>query len=246
MRCTPAAFDAERISSSGCLTISSRCTSVLRLCGAKKRVSGNQQLMAEDTRELLCELIFRYSEMMVQARLRTPADMHGGINVGQAPVHHGGKLLPIVNLFKRHILNRRTGDNHAVEALIPELVEGFVKSLQVSRGDMAADVAGHLHQSDINLQRRVAEQTQKLILRFNLGGHQVDNHDFERTNVLCDSALVRHDKDIFAFQYFISGKIRRNTNGHGTGTSVSFSVREKSVSYYIAEKKGKATVFCIE
>ena len=219
---------------------------MLRLCGeaAYQRVSGNQQLMTEDTRELLCELIFRYSEMMVQARLRTPADMHSGIHVGQAPVHHSGELLPVVDFLKRHILNRRAGDNHAVEALIPELVEGFVKSLQVSRGDMAADVAGHLHQGDVNLQRCIAEQTQELVFRFDLGGHQVDNHNFERTNVLCDSTLVRHDKDIFAFQYFISGKIRRNTNGHGTGTS--FSVRGKSVSYYIAEKKGKATVFCIE
>ncbi len=54
---------------------------------------------------------------------------------------------------------------------------------------------GHFH-----LQRGVAEQAQQLGLGGDLGGHQVEDGDAQRADILVAGALLAHDEDIFAFE----------------------------------------------
>ena len=70
-------------------------------------------------------------------------------------------------------------------------------------------------QGDVDLQGRVAQQAQQLCLGGDLGGHEVDDHDVQRTDVLADGAFVGHDKDVFTFQSAACGQVGGNLDGHG-------------------------------
>ena len=94
-----------------------------------QRVCGGEQLVPEHTGKLLRQLIFRDAEVVIQSGLRTPADVHGGVHMGHAPIHDGAQLFPVVHLLKGHVLHRSACDDHTVEAFVPKLVEGFIESL---------------------------------------------------------------------------------------------------------------------
>ena len=72
-------------------------------------------LMGIDTKELLRQRLFVDTIVIIKTRLSTPTDMEGGMDIGLAPLHDLAKLLPIIHIFKGHLLHRRTGNNHAIE-----------------------------------------------------------------------------------------------------------------------------------
>ena len=50
----------------------------------------------------------------------------------------------------------------------------------------------------LHLKGSVAEQTDKLRFRCDLCGHEVEYGDLQRTYVLCDSARLRYNEDVFS------------------------------------------------
>ena len=59
-----------------------------------------------------------------------------------------------------------------------------------------------MHQFNIYLQGRVTQQTQQLSFGFNLGRHQVQDHDFQRADILRHGALMSHNENVLRFQDF--------------------------------------------
>ena len=68
---------------------------------------------------------------------------------------------------------------------------------------------GHFH-----LQGRIADQAKELGLGCLLGGHQVENSNLQRADILGGRALLRHNKDVLFRQDFGCGQSVGNLNGH--------------------------------
>lgn len=65
---------------------------------------------------------------------------------------------------------------------------------------MGGRVAGSLQQGHVHLQRGVGQQPGDLGLGGDLGGHQVQDQNFQRTDMLRQRPLPVHDKDVFFIQ----------------------------------------------
>ena len=65
---------------------------------------------------------------------------------------------------------------------------------------MGGRVAGSLQQGHVHLQRGVCQQPGDLSLSGDLGGHQVQDQNFQRTDMLRQRPLPVHDKDVFFIQ----------------------------------------------
>ena len=61
----------------------------------------------------------------------------------------------------------------AVKALVLHVVKGLIECIQMIRACVAADMRCHVQQLNVHLQRRVAQQTQKLRLGLDLCRHQI-------------------------------------------------------------------------
>lgn len=59
-----------------------------------------------------------------------------------------------------------------------------------------------LEQGQLDLQRRVREQADDLRLRGDFRWHQIEDRQSQRSDVLCDGAMLVHDKDVLAGQNF--------------------------------------------
>ena len=55
-----------------------------------------------------------------------------------------------------------------------------------------------MQQNDLHLQRRVGQQAQQLGLGLFLGGHDIEDRDAKRTDILFLSPLGSHDEYAFA------------------------------------------------
>ena len=65
--------------------------------------------------------------MVIESRLGTPAEVHGGCHMGLAPLHDLGQLFPVVDLLKLHQFHRCAGDDHSVEMFLLDLRECHIK-----------------------------------------------------------------------------------------------------------------------
>ena len=146
---------------------------------------------------------------------RAAADMERAENVRLAPLHDLAQLVPVFHLLKGHLLHRRAGDDESVKVLIPEFVERLVEGDHVIFGSVFRFVGVGVHQHQLHLQGRVAQQAAELCFRVDLGRHQVQQHDLQRTDVLRDGAGLGHHENIFFGQRFGRGQIIGYTNRHG-------------------------------
>ena len=89
---------------------------------------------------------------------------------------------------------------------------------------MFGNMSGHEHKFHIYLQRCVAQQTEQLGLGFNFGGHQIENHDFQRTDVLMHGPFMGHNKDVLGFQHFNGRQGCLDTNRHGIPSFMGFYI----------------------
>ena len=116
------------------------------------------------------------------------------------PIQDVGQFGPVVHFFEGQQFHRRAGDDKAVELLAAHLGKGFVVGDQVLGRDVLRLVRGGVQQGHFHLQRRVAQQAQQLGLGGDLGGHQVEDGDAQRADILVAGACFAHHEDIFAFQ----------------------------------------------
>ena len=166
-------------------------------------------VMFENAEHLLAELVFRHAVIMVQPRLRSPADIERRSDVRACPVENGLKFAPVVHALKIEVLHRRARDNHPVELLAPHQVEVAVERLHVLYRRVLRGVALQLHKAHLYLQRRVGEQADEVGLGGNLNRHQVEDDDFQRTDVLCARARRVDNEDILFLQQINGGQFIR-------------------------------------
>ena len=145
--------------------------------------------------------------------------MQRGVDIGQRPLHDFAELIPVVDRFKWQLLDRRTGDDQPVESLRAHLVKSFVEFEQVLTGGVAGLVAADLKQLDVALNRGVAQQPEQLGLGFDLLGHQVEDRQPQRPDILGVRPFLVHDKDIFFLQHPCGGEGIRNIDWHRNETS---------------------------
>ena len=74
------------------------------------------------------------------------------------------------------------------------------------RRDVGSRMAGRLQQGHVHLQRGVGQQPGDLGLGGDLGGHQVQDEDLQRADMLGKGALPVHDKDVFFVQGIVGGQ----------------------------------------
>ena len=81
-------------------------------------------------------------------------------------------------------------------------------------GGILGLVGSGVHQFQIHLQGRIAQQTTQLRFRGNLGGHQIQQHNLQRTNVLGQRPVLRHNKNILLLQRFRCRQIVGDSDRH--------------------------------
>ena len=128
------------------------------------------------------------------------------MGVGFGPLHNLAELRPVVHLVELQILHRRACDDHAVILLVPNPVEGGVEALQMVAVRVLGDIAGGAQQLHLNLKRGVGQLAEDLGLGDDLGGHQIEDENIQRTDVLMHSPVFRHDEDVLALQHRAGGE----------------------------------------
>ena len=81
-------------------------------------------------------------------------------------------------------------------------------------GGILGAVGGDHHQLQMHLQRRVAQQTAELGLRDDLRGHEIQQHDLQRADVLGLCPGLSHDENVFLLQNARCRQVVGNLNGH--------------------------------
>ena len=84
-------------------------------------------------------------------------------------------------------------------------------------------MGGGFQKGDLHLQRAVGQQPGQLGLGDDLGGHQVQNQDAQRADVLALGTLAVHDKDVFMAQLVERGQLFRDDQRH-TWFSLAFGL----------------------
>ncbi len=149
----------------GAATSSSR-TSVQRLTGTTKLsekpcsscADGSDGAVAEAAEGLGRQHVLGDAVEVVQHRHAAPADAHGRVHVGLGPVEDLAQLAPVADRLEVEVLDRRAGDDEAVEAALARLAERLVEGLEVRGGGVARLVVGHADQRQLDLQRRRADR----------------------------------------------------------------------------------------
>ena len=135
--------------------------------------------------------------MVVKSCLRAPADMERRIDVFLAPLHDLRDFVPIRDILELHVFDRRTRDDHAVVFFMADIVKRAVERRQIILRRMRRDIRARINEVNLDLQRRIAEQTQKLRLRNRLDRHQVQNQNMKRTDILLIRTIRIHNENIF-------------------------------------------------
>ncbi len=170
--------------------------------------------VTEDAEHLMPRGIFRDAVVVVEPRLRRPADVEDRVDVGFRPFHDLAEFLPVVDLLVLHPLDRRAGDDETVETPVLHVVEVLIEGLHVRGGGVGRFVARGLEQRQVDLQGGVREKPDQLGLGRNLGRHQVQDRDTERTDVLRRSAFLIHHEDILVFQRLLCREFSRDPDRH--------------------------------
>ena len=117
------------------------------------------------------------------------------------PFHNLNQLRPVIDFLEIHLFNRSTGNDKAVIILVFNIIKGLVKFEQMVFRRVCRFMSCCLNQVDLNLDRRVGKTAENLCFRNDFGRHEIEDRNAERADVLGGRAMVRHDKDVFAFQH---------------------------------------------
>ena len=183
---------------------------------AHQRAGGLQHVVVEHAGELLRQLVLLDAVVVEDAGLRAPADVQRGVHVGGGPLHDAAQLVPVVDVLELVQLDGRAGDDHAVVAVIFDLVERAIERLQVLLGDVARLMRDGVQQLHLDLQRGVGQLAHDLSLGLDLLRHEVEQQHAQRADVLMHGSMLGHDEDVLAFQLLGRGQLVGDPDWHGS------------------------------
>ena len=169
----------------------------------------------EHAEHLALENVLGHAVEVVQRRLGAPADVEAAEHVLLGPLDDAGQFVPVVHLLEGHGLDRRAGDDQPVELLALDLVPGVIEVDQVAFRGVPRSVGTGLQQGHLDLQRGRAGETGDLGLGADLVGHQVQERDFERPDVLTNGVGFADDLHAFLLEHLAGGEIVVNLDRHG-------------------------------
>ena len=123
-------------------------------------------LVPEKAKHFLIQLTFLQSIEMVKRSLSSPAQENGRCHMGLWPVHDLGNFLPVINLFKLHLLHRCSCNDHSIKLLIFQFRKSLIKFVQMTPGSIFRLMGLNCHKAYINLQRSIGKRAKKLKLGF--------------------------------------------------------------------------------
>jgi hypothetical protein len=156
--------------------------------------------VSENTGNLLLQRILLDTVVVVKSCVCAPANVQRGVYVGLRPFHDLAKLVPIVYFFKGKILHGCAGDDHAVKLFVFDGGELGIKRVQMLLGSIFGAMGLGGHQANVHLQGGVGKQAKQLGLRHDLGGHQIQNCDPQRADILGGGTAFVHDENILLGQ----------------------------------------------
>lgn len=168
---------------------------------AHERDTEISDLVVENAKHLLGQRVLVNPVVVVEASLRTPADVQSAGDIGSAPVHYLAQLVPIVHLAERHLLHGGTSYNQSVISLVLDVVKGGIERAEVLGRCVFRVVALDHQELGGHLERGVGERTEKLSLSGDLIGHEVEDEDAQGSDVLRHSPLLTHDEDSLRLEY---------------------------------------------
>ena len=207
---------------------------------AEKSLVLDAKVMLVDTEDLLSRILLVDAVVVVEARLRTPADMERRIAVLLAPLHDLGDLFPVGDLLEGHLLDGRTRDDEAIILLVAHLGERAVEFRKIVLRRMLRHIRLRIDEVDLDLQRRIAQKTQKLRLRHRLVRHEVQDQKPKWSDVLAVGAFRIHDEDVLTLQHMRRRQAIRYFDRHETA-SLSPSGRAASIVIQFSIEQGKVS-----
>ena len=127
--------------------------------------------MWEDTEQFFGQRVFGNAVVVVEAGLSRPGYMEGGVDMSLGPLHNVAQLRPIVHIREIQIFYRRAGDDHTVIPFILDLVKGSIKGSEMAGIRILGNVASHLKELHLNLQRRIGQLAKQLRFSDDFGRH---------------------------------------------------------------------------
>ena len=102
-----------------------------------------QHAMPEQTEHFLRKLSFLQTVKMIERCLCRPAQKDGRGYMRLTPVHDLRDLFPVIHLFKLHILDRCTGDNHAIVFIFFHILKMQIEFIQMAGRGILGFVTVH-------------------------------------------------------------------------------------------------------
>ena len=102
------------------------------------------------------------------------------MDIGFAPLHDLAQLVPVVHLFKSHLLHRRPGDDHAVKFSVLQLIKGLIKGQQMFLGN----IFRHMTLIAMRLNEKSPLSRQKYMLKMSHSSGMKENDAIKIDEVL--------------------------------------------------------------
>ena len=157
----------------------------------------HRQAVGEDAKHLRRQHRLVHAVVMIQRRLRTPAQRHRRIAVVLRPIKIGLNFFPVVDLLKGNRLYRRACHQKGIIIIILDIAKFQISSVEIRIIRVRRFAAHYATKVNLNLQRRITQKTQQLNFCRLLERHKIQNTHLQRTNTLRRRTLLRHRKNSF-------------------------------------------------
>ena len=176
---------------------------------AQEGRGGLQVRVPEAAERLGIQRVLGQPVEMPRHRHPAPADAERRMDVALRPVEDAAQFVPVGHLVEGQLFDRGAGHDQPVEAVARrlDLGERTVEGFEVIGGGVAAFVIRHADQRQVDLQGRRADQPRELVFGLDLLGHQVQQRDPKRPDVLRGGPARRHDHHALARQDVVCGQV---------------------------------------
>ena len=121
--------------------------------------------------------------------------------MGAGPSENARNLIPIGHFFELVGFNRSSRHYHSIELLMTHSLKITIEHHHVLNRRILGGMTLELHETDIQLQWGVGQQTDQVCLCGYLQGHEIQDDNLQGTNVLGRCPRVIHYKYILTLKY---------------------------------------------
>ena len=145
---------------------------------------------------------------------------------------------PVFHILEFQFFHRCPGYDETVIIPVLDIAEFQVSRFQIGIVGMGPHPAHRPAEIDFQLQGRIAQKPQQLQFRRLFQRHQVQDQDFQRTDILGQGPVVVDGDDIFFTQFFLGRKMAVDFDWH---SAHSFIFSNKKSSRPLQGRKHRGT-----